>query len=111
MFDWKLLRALVMNQDFITSDKFLDLVNNHPNARYVKRDYIFRDGVWRGQFIKRSNNRNTRGFNIVVGHSDYSFSTNDFVRLKALGAKTFWVEKTLNKCSLYENNLNLTLFF
>ena len=95
MFDWKLLRALVMNQDFITSDKFLDLCNNHPNARYVKRDYIFRDGVWRGQFIKRSNNRNTRGFNIVVGHSDYSFSTNDFVRLKALGAK-----------SIYANNLN-----
>jgi len=59
-------------------------------AGYRKRDFIFRSGVWRGEWTQPALRRNP-GSLLVTGHSDHSLGLLNLVRLRfMLGIQNVW---------------------
>jgi hypothetical protein len=63
------LDAQVGLGNLINSDKFLDL-SRVLGIPYIKRDFLFRSGVWRGKEQKPLFRKSERSAFILLGHSD-----------------------------------------
>lgn len=83
---------------FIRGDEFMALCRTIKGARYLKRDFLFRSGYWRGKqehsLIRQI--PEAVGKVLVTGHSDLGTSraTSTFL-VKALGVKTVLGVNTL----------------
>jgi hypothetical protein len=66
------LVALAHGKDFISTDGYLGFSLQHQEFLYVKRDYLFRSGVWRDVSRKALIREGSAAFKaVIVGHSDY----------------------------------------
>lgn len=70
---------LVVQDELISSDKFLALSKQNSKICYLKRDFLYVGGVWRGekQSSALSRKRNLNGKLLLVGHSDLPTSKFD----------------------------------
>ena len=91
------LRKILLSDDFITSDKFLN--NSDENYIYFKRDFLFRSGNWRGNKVKSiwGNLGKVIGKNLVIGHSDFYTSSRHLFVLKQLKVKRVFGMNTISQ--------------
>jgi hypothetical protein len=88
---------LLSSRDFITTDKYL-IAQENLGYRYVKRDYLYTFGKWRGKiqvpiYLKQiANYKRT----LVVGHSDLHISKDDLRYIKFFGYKKVYGVNLLN---------------
>ena len=88
---------LLSSSDFITTDKYLTGQEN-LGYRYVKRDYLYTFGKWRGKiqvpiYLKQiADYKKT----LVVGHSDLHISKDDLRYIKFFGYKKVYGVNLLN---------------
>lgn len=77
------LRNIILNDDFITSDKFLFVSGGSFN--YFKRDFLFKGGNWRSHYESSiwMHLDDCRHKNLVLGHSD---KKTDLIHLRILKA-------------------------
>jgi len=69
--DQELVR-LAREQDFITTDGYLEFAIHAEGFHYQKRDFLFFSGRWRGEKITRFVGRKYYSSEtLIVGHSDY----------------------------------------
>ena len=88
-----------MDEDFITSDRFLKHTNGCGFCSYVKTDLFWLGGAWRGQEVKSLMRTNRKKRRILVcGHSDNRVTYSKLIAARIKGYK-----------SVYGINLNPTL--
>jgi len=90
------LEQILVEDDFVTSDKFLHFAG--PAYIYRKRDFLFRPGKWRSEFIFplwANPFLNIKKI-LVVGHSDRSLEMLHLRALRLLGIKKIYGINTLN---------------
>jgi hypothetical protein len=63
--------------DVITTDKYLEYCKNN-NITYYKVDFLFKNGIWRGQKINAYNKNSEI---LVLGHGDLEFSNDIFNKI------------------------------
>lgn len=75
---------IARDSDFFFQEAILDFVacRGRPFA-YFKKDYLFKDGRWRGTYVDPVGPSDFRGV-VIIGHSDYEMTTNDVLRLGAV---------------------------
>lgn len=83
-----LLTSIVTTGDAITSDGLLNGVKSNSEISYFKRDFLFRNGIWRGNatnssFSIKRNQRNVA----LIGHSDFHTNEIHQLFLRQLGFK------------------------
>jgi len=85
------LNEFIDRGEIITTDGYLKHCQESGRAAYIKRDFLFRDGLWRGE-VQRSllgkHLDGSRQSKIVIGHSDIPTKVSD-----QLLAATFGVQK------------------
>ena len=82
----ELLRQIFDDGDVITTDGFLRAFENSPSVAYVKRDFIFRGGTWRGSRAKTAWRARAEGKRVLLtGHSDIHLRAPHALMLKAMG--------------------------
>jgi hypothetical protein len=83
------LEILLRADDFITTDKFLNFTLEEPKIFYSKRDYLFKSGEFRGEFVESVLKKRTEIFGkiLILGHSDISTNIRHLLFLKNLGLK------------------------
>jgi len=93
----------MISDDFISSDKFLRAAGSGYN--YQKRDFIFQPGRWRGNLILPPWTHIPRYFGktLVIGHSDYSTSHADLMKLKLIGIRKVYGVNTPNWQNISES--------
>jgi hypothetical protein len=82
-----LLEEFLDRDEIISGDKFLKTANMRDDFKYLKRDFLYRNGVWRGKEI-RSLISDIESYNskvLVLGHSDIPTSKIDAQFVKLLG--------------------------
>lgn len=77
-------RHLAISHDYLFQDKFVQLAKNSTALDYLKRDFLFRSGTWRGTAIPRLSSSPSRKI-LLVGHSDYPTTASDLFRLRLGG--------------------------
>jgi hypothetical protein len=84
------LEILIERDEFITTDKFLNLSMSNSQLLYLKRDFLFRSGEFRGERYKSLLSRisEAQGKCVIVGHSDIPTLKKHIVLLKRLGIKS-----------------------
>jgi hypothetical protein len=82
------LRQVLIEEDLITSDGYLAHTISCPECTYLKSDFTYRRGIWRGE-EQNSLLRSKRGVatNLIVGHSDQTFSKRSSFLAYAKGFK------------------------
>jgi hypothetical protein len=95
---------LINTGDFITTDKYLN-AQSKSGYRYVKRDYLYSFGKWRGKLQAPSFIRQLTNFKklIVIGHSDIPVLDKDLRNLKRFGYKKIYGVNVLNRVGLSES--------
>lgn len=95
------LQALAQSDDFITHDGLMDRLLDREDIRYYKRDFLYRSGKWRDNHVKSAISAITheRVRTIIIGHSDYSFSTAAWVPFRLTGVSGALVSNTTTPCS------------
>lgn len=90
------LENLLVLDDFITTDKFLNFAINQPNISYVKRDFFFKSGQFRGEDFSSlfSRRRDLRGKIIITGHSDIPTLRKQLYILQNIGIKSVFGTNT-----------------
>ena len=85
------LRQVLIEEDLITSDGYLAHTISCPECTYLKSDFTYRRGIWRGE-EQNSLLRSRRGVtsNLVVGHSDRTFSKMNSFLAYAKGFRYVW---------------------
>ena len=85
------LRQILIEEDLITSDGYLTHSISCPECTYLKSDFTYRRGTWRGE-EQNSLLRLKRGVttNLVVGHSDQTFGKTSSFLAHAKGFKYVW---------------------
>lgn len=82
------LCTIIENDKFITTDGYLDFSHKAPSFTYHKRDFIFKNGIWRGKKVKSllslGNGDNSK---LILGHSDLKTNLLDLFMLRTLGYK------------------------
>lgn len=98
-----MLRSIIKNDDFITSDKFL--LNSGLNFSYYKRDFLFRSGDWRGSQANSvwKDIQGQSGKNLVIGHSDLKTNAKHLRILQALRIRRVFGANTLNLPGISES--------
>lgn len=94
----KWFENLLTEDDFITSDKFLDMANR-KGIKYFKRDFLFRPGHWRSKLqLPIWIERFKPPFNntIFIGHADKSLTLKNIEILKYLGFTSIFGTNTFN---------------
>ena len=66
------LPQLLLENDVISTDNYFRIVDQLEGIKYLKRDFIFKSGVWRGNKISSliSNRKEYTNQVLVLGHSD-----------------------------------------
>lgn len=83
--------SLIERNELISSDKFLSHALTCPDCVYLKSDFFFRKGEWRGEVqLPLFKRRDFKGKNLIVGHSDISIGRSQRTLAHCLGAKTLW---------------------
>jgi hypothetical protein len=97
------LRKILLVDDFITSDKFLN--NSGENYVYFKRDFLFRSGNWRGAEVSSiwRNRALVIEKNLVTGHADLHTSSKHLFLLEQLKVKRIFGSNTINKSGFSES--------
>lgn len=77
----------VGSDQIISGEKFLNESLAAKTFIYLKRDFVYRSGFWRGQKVKSliSNPKVYKSKTLVVGHSDISTRAIDVFALKRFG--------------------------
>ena len=78
--------------EIISGDKIRNNLIGHQNVLYLKRDFLFHNGNWRGDFVEKLSmaQRIRQRTVLVTGHSDYSSTLLDVIRVRALGIKHYY---------------------
>jgi hypothetical protein len=81
------IASILRDDDLISSDKFVVASGN--GFQFVKRDFIYRPGHWRGKLVLPPWSQPWQYTlrNLVVGHSDIATSKSDIRKLKLLGPR------------------------
>jgi hypothetical protein len=83
--------SLIERNELISSDKFLFHTFTCSDCVYLKSDFFFRKGEWRGEIqLPLYMRRDFKGKNLIVGHSDISVGWSQRTLARYLGAKTLW---------------------
>jgi hypothetical protein len=88
-----ILQEIFVKNDFITADNIF-YASKYNDYNFLKRDFIFRPGRWRGKVVLPIWVRPWKfaSRNLVVAASDYSTSLTELIKLKGLGVpKVFGV--------------------
>lgn len=103
------LEILVNEDEFISTDKFLNFSLGDPAFLYSKRDFLFKSGEFRGEFIQSLLTKKGSTKNLIVGHSDIPTYKRQLVLLKLLGIERVFGTNTraINEFS-YSLPLGLT---
>lgn len=67
----ELAAELAESRGLLTHDSLGEELESAENVELVKRDFLFKAGVWRGLHV-RSAIASTSGDTLVIGHSDYT---------------------------------------
>jgi hypothetical protein len=80
------LRGIVDSDNIIRSDNYLNLTKNNEVIKYVKRDFLYRGGCWRGERIRSLlQSGSGRGIKVIIGHADKATNIKDQLFIKTLG--------------------------
>jgi hypothetical protein len=90
------LDQIQSNSDFISGDRFL-ATSVDLSANYLKRDFLFLPGQWRGNRVQCIPMAPWRFFgkNLVTGHSDIMTSTRNLRWLKLMGVNHVFGTNTI----------------
>jgi len=84
------LISIFVNSDTICTDGYRTYCDLTSNLDYLKRDFLYRAGCWRGKhyqsFVSRVWSQGHSGA-VVMGHSDYSTTYRDVAALYLLGIR------------------------
>ena len=75
------------SKDYLFQDRLLTAIENSRNFHYVKRDFLHKPGEWRQNLYPRLLASRTRKI-LLVGHSDYSTTLMDLLRLRLRGERS-----------------------
>jgi len=66
------IEGLVKENEIITGDKFFHFASISEGISYLKRDFLYKGGLWRGNHIAPLISRASefRGSTLLIGHSD-----------------------------------------
>lgn len=83
------------DSDFITSDEFLHRASA-LGYNYLKRDFLFKSGTWRGARIQSILSHPSKYFdeNLVIGHSDLMTNSRMIRILKLMGISHVYGQNT-----------------
>lgn len=79
------LQNVLENEEIIEPDSYAALNASASRVLYVKRDFLYKSGEWRGNNIEAgiSNAKRNDIKTIVVSHSDFKTARSDLLRIKA----------------------------
>lgn len=87
-YDTSELVAIFVENDSISSDGYMRFCDSQPNIHYVKRDFLYRGGVWRKNVVKPFLlDRSPRVDAVVLSHSDITTTALDVKALRLFGNK------------------------
>jgi hypothetical protein len=91
LFDERALRALVEEDDFICTDKYLAHTRNCGHCHYQKTDLFYKGGVWRGSNGTSIMNLHAEDkTTLILGHSDRTVSLSKQLLAKFMGFKNIY---------------------
>ena len=93
-------KSIRADADYFQQDKLLADLRELAGISYVKRDFLFRSGTWRGRKVKPPNRESCRRA-LVIGHSDISLDFRDATRV--------WLEKRPTR--VYATNFEPSLLW
>jgi len=98
---FKSLQHFYQNDLLIANDKYHSIEDCDKEIFYVKKDFLFKGGEWRGveQTALSKRISQSRKPIVVSGHSDISANFSRLVLLKAMGVHRFFGTNTLEKSS------------
>lgn len=79
----ELRREIAWSEDFLFQDALLPTSSWDSSYSYVKRDFLFRPGVWRGKHTRPPAFGSESV--IVVGHSDLPLTSSDVFKMARMG--------------------------
>jgi hypothetical protein len=91
------LEIILKNQEFISTDRYLELATKYDFLVYRKRDFLFHGGIWRGirQPSLKDSWKSYLGKIVITGHADQTTSPYSSAFLKALGAISIFGTNTV----------------
>jgi hypothetical protein len=103
---------IIESDEIIRTDNYLNLARNNELLWYSKRDFLYRDGIWRGEeqssIFKKRTRKNVK---LLIGHSDIATNIKDQIFIKSLGYKYIYGTNTHQINSLSKSlPLGLTNF-
>lgn len=103
---------IISTGDVITTDGYLAFCRSTSNFVYVKRDFLFRSGIWREDYwsaaIKTKHKRKKK-LSVVIGHSDINTTKVQSLILRLFGfRKVFGTNLTPLKDKAFSLPLGLT---
>lgn len=93
-------KSIRADADYFQQDRLLTDLRELSGISYVKRDFLFRSGTWRGRKVKPPKPESCRRA-LVIGHSDISLDFGDAIRV--------WLEKRPTR--VYATNFEPSLLW
>jgi len=90
--DWLSLEArrIALDNDYLTHEMLLEESRPDVAVEYIKRDFVFRPGLWRGTSQEPVWRRRIKKGSLVIGHSDLRTTCRDVLMIKILtGARVY----------------------
>lgn len=85
------LISIFDDKDSLSTDGYLHLCESVPGARYLKRDFLYRSGIWRSKHIPSFLRDQKRSTNVLVlGHGDHSTKLLDVLFIRATGVRSIF---------------------
>ena len=85
-YDTSELVAIFVENDSISSDGYMHFCDSQPNIHYVKRDFLYRGGLWREKVVKPYLFNRPSGVDaVVLSHSAITTTALDIKALRLLG--------------------------
>ena len=110
---FELQEDFISQDRFITSDKFFELAVPVPGLTYIKREFIYGFGTWRGYNIGPIFLTPRKVFDrvLIIGSSDISLKPSATLILRAMGVRKIYGTNTLPYSNFVESlPLGLTNF-
>jgi hypothetical protein len=83
------LIAIFEDNDALSTDGYMHFCCSLNGSQYFKRDFLYKSGTWRGQYVAsyfRDRNESTQI--LVLGHSDYPTRVHDLLLVRATGTRS-----------------------
>lgn len=101
------IAAIFVENDSISSDGYMRFCDSQPNIHYLKRDFLYRGGLWREKVVKPYLFNRPSGVDaLVLSHSDITTTALDIKALRLLGNKAVFAT---NCTSVYDRGWCLPL--